>query len=284
MAKQTEGFLGGFSGKLGPVVGYRWKGVWCVRSKPTVVKNPRTEAQQVHRAMFKAEVQLAGRMRWALNIGFKLVADERNMTPMNLFVKGNQEAFGWRPLPQDGENRWDTGVLVVDYAALRVSYGPVAPVAVTEAAIDEDNVLNIRFEKNPLRRSCGGYDNVYFWVFNEHLQEGYLTNPVYRRAQKAAVALPDAFAAGGAEALHVYAFAQDEQGRCSESAYMGVGAGEAGVSGFSGSSGFSGLSGDSGLSGFSGESVDWETGEVLAAGQANLRGMPPGEGGEIMKT
>ena len=276
MAKQTEGFLGGFNGKLGPVVGYRWKGVWCVRSQPSVVKNPRTEAQQEHRAMFKAEVQLAGRMRWALNIGFKLVADERNMTPMNLFVKGNQEAFGWRPLPQDGENRWDTGVLMVDYAALRVSYGPVAPVAVTEASVDDDNVLNLRFDKNPLRRSCDGYDNVYFWVFNEHLQEGYLTNPVYRRAQKAAVALPDAFAAGGAEALHVYAFAQDEQGRCSESAYMGVGAGEAGVSGEAGDSGISGDSGFSGFSGLSGERIDLETGEVLAAGQPPLdQGEPP---------
>ena len=212
MAKQTEGFLGGFNGRLGPVVGYRWKGIWCMRSQSRVVNNPRTEAQQAHRALFKAEVQLAGRMRWALNIGLKLPADELNLTPMNLFVKGNQQAFS------SVEGRF-----TVDYAALQVSAGPVAPVAITEAVVDGDNILNIKFDKNPLRRSCGSHDNVYFWVYSEALQQGYLANPVYRRMQKAAVALPDMFFAGGPTELHLYAFVQNEQGRCSETAYALVG-------------------------------------------------------------
>ncbi len=212
MAKQTEGFLGGFNGKLGPVVGYRWKGIWCMRSQSRVVNNPRTAAQQEHRALFKAEVQLAGRMRWALNLGFKAVGDEVSLTPMNLFVKVNQGAFGSAQ-----------GRLAVDYAALQVSGGPVAPVALTEAVVDEDNVLNVKFEKNPLRRTCAAFDNVYFWVYNEELQEGYLSNPVYRRAQRVAVALPDELLAGGTPALHIYAFAMDAQGRCSETAYVGVG-------------------------------------------------------------
>ncbi|MBR1549972.1 MAG: hypothetical protein IJ634_04975 [Bacteroidales bacterium] len=222
MAKQSEGFLGGFSGRLGPAVGYRWKGIWCVRSQPRFVKNPRTEAQQQHRAMFKAEVQLAGRMRWALNIGLKLPSDELNLTPMNLFVKGNQHAFS----AVDGS-------LAVDYPSLRISGGTVAPVAITEATLGAPasrrqagkmpalhqgpNILNITFEKNPLRRTCSAYDNVYFWVFCEELQQGYLSNPVYRRVQRASIALPDDFQDC---TLHVYAFAQDEQGRCSETAYV----------------------------------------------------------------
>ena len=266
MAKQTEGFLGGFNGKLGPVVGYRWKGLWCMRSQSRFVNNPRTEAQQAHRALFKAEVQLAGRMRWAVNIGLKLPADEMNMTTLNLFVKANQQAFSAVD-----------GALKVDYAALQVSGGPVAPVALTEASVDGDNVLNVRFEKNPLRRSCQSFDNVYFWIYNEELEQGYLSNAVYRRMQKASVALPDAFFAGGTPALHVYAFVQDAQGRCSETAY-------AGVAGFSGEAGVSGISGDSGASGFSGETVDPETGEVLAPTPSALRGTPPRQGDEIMKT
>ena len=96
---------------------------------------------------------------------------------------------------------------------------------------------------------------VYFWIYNEELEQGYLSNAVYRRMQKAAVALPDDFFAGGTPALHVYAFVQDAQGRCSETAY-------AGVAGFSGEAGFSGISGDSE---FSGETVDTETGEIISA-------------------
>lgn len=228
MAKQAEGFLGGFSGRLGPVVGYKWKGVWCVRSQSDIVRNPRTAAQQAHRALFKAEVQLAGRMRWVLNTGLKLPADEMNMTPMNLFVKANQQAFS----EVDGR-------LAVDYPSLRISGGTVAPVALTEASVDENNVLNIRFEKNPLRRTCGAHDNVYFWIYSEELATGYLANPVYRRVQQAHVALPDMFEGC---ALHVYAFAQDDAGRCSETAYIGCGCGS-----------------------MTTEVVDEETGEITAA-------------------
>lgn len=202
--------------------------------------------------MFKAEVQLAGRMRWALNVGLKLPADELNMTPMNLFVKGNQQAFGWQSIRSEDEalDGMSSGRLVVDYAALQISAGPEAPVALTEAAVDADNILNVKFEKNPLRRTCNGFDNVYLWIYSEELQQGYLGNPVYRRSQRASVALPDEFQG---TTLHVYAFAQDDQGRCSETAYMGLDPSS------------SALSADSGLPESSDmtELVDPETGEIL---------------------
>lgn len=227
MARQTDGILGGFNGKVGTVVGYRWKGLWCMRAHNAFAHNPRTEAQQAHRALFKAEVQLAGRMRWALNKGLKLPSDEVNMTPMNLFVSANQQAFS------EVEGR-----LVVDYPSLRISGGTVAPVALTEASVDGDNVLNVKFEKNPLRKTCSMHDNVYFWIYSEELAMGYLSNPVYRRMQRASVALPDMF--GGHE-LHIYAFAQDNTGRCSETAYA-----------------------HSGSSSDTQETIDIETGEVLS--------------------
>lgn len=241
MARQTDGILGGFNGKVGTVVGYRWKGLWCMRAHNAFAHNPRTEAQQAHRALFKAEVQLAGRMRWAVNKGLKLPSDELNMTPMNLFVSANQQAFS------EVEGR-----LVVDYPSLRISGGTVAPVALTEASVDEDNVLNVKFEKNPLRRTCSAHDDVYFWIYSEELETGYLSNAVYRRVQQASVALPDMFEGCS---LHIYAFAQDEQGRCSETAYIqpeGEIAGEAGISGEAWYSGDSGVSGEAGLSGVSG--------------------------------
>ena len=71
MAKQMNGYLGGFSGKLGPAVGYCWNGKWCMRSHNAVVRNPRTEAQQEHRMLFRDMVRLAGRMKEALRIGLR---------------------------------------------------------------------------------------------------------------------------------------------------------------------------------------------------------------------
>lgn len=205
MAKQTNGYLGGFSGKLGPAVGYRWKGLWCVRSQSRKVYNPRTAAQQEHRALFREEVRLAGKMRWAVNIGFKVLSDELDMTAQNLFVKANQKAFS------SVEGRF-----TVAYENLAVSDGPVAPVEVTEWSVDADNVLEVRFDKNPLHLSCSGFDNVYVWVWCPEAATGYLANPVYRRMKRLSTLLPSLME--GKE-IHVYAFVQDNHGRCSPTAY-----------------------------------------------------------------
>ena len=85
MAKLLGNTLQGLSGRLGNVVGYTWNGVQCVRSRPTMVRNPRTAAQQAHRDQFRQEVQLAAQMRYALIKGLGAAAKENRMTPQNLF-------------------------------------------------------------------------------------------------------------------------------------------------------------------------------------------------------
>ena len=211
MARLDNGFMGGFSGKLGPAVGFERFGRWYLRALARQVTNPRTEAQQEHRAMFKQEVQLAARMRWAVNTGMKEVAHQMGLTAQNLFVKANQQAFNL----VDGELR-------VDYPALKVSLGTVAPVAITEATVDEGNVLTVRFEKNPEHRAASAYDSVYLWVYSAEAGKGYLANAVYRRAKRIDVLLPEWLCDSG---LHLYAFVQDKDGRCSSTAYGRLGQG-----------------------------------------------------------
>lgn len=45
MGTIKKGILGGFSGKVGTVVGSSWKGIAYMRSLPQNMKNPRTEGQ-----------------------------------------------------------------------------------------------------------------------------------------------------------------------------------------------------------------------------------------------
>ena len=202
MAKQMNGYLGGFSGKLGPAVGYCWNGKWCMRSHNAVVRNPRTEAQQEHRRAFKEQVQLAAQMRMVVTASLTLPARELGMTSYNLFVSMNQAAFAGGG---------------VDYSLLSVSTGALAPVAFGVPSIDEDNVLTVGFEANPMRVRADGYDGVRLYAYCPELKRGFLSAPVYRRAKRLAVQLPDAFA--GRE-LHLYGFVQAEDGRCSESSYL----------------------------------------------------------------
>ena len=206
MGKQIVGGMGGFTGRVRGFVGYMWNGTWCVRGYSPHIRNPRTEAQQAHRMLFKQEVQLAGRMLPALNLGLRETAREMHMTASNLFVKANQQAFS----AVDGE-------LNVDWSRLWVSAGPVSPVAFGEPELDGEGVLTVRFGKAEGYRQGDSMDYVYLYVYCPELGMGYLTEPVYRRRKQISVMLPDSFAG---QELQVYGFVVDKEGRASESSYI----------------------------------------------------------------
>lgn len=59
MAIIKKGILGGFSNKIGNVVGSTWKGIDVMRALPQNVANPNTEKQQRQRSKFKDASHLA---------------------------------------------------------------------------------------------------------------------------------------------------------------------------------------------------------------------------------
>ena len=207
MAKQTAGFMGGFHGRLGPAVGYMWRGQWCVRSYNPYPRNPRTEAQVAHREMFKREVQLASAMSWAVNLGFRDLAYEMHMTSYNLFVHANQHAFSLVD-----------NVFTVDYSALRLSSGPLEGVTFGAPQWDEDNVLTVTFDRNGSGQRGDNFDHVYLYAYCPDIEDGFMASPVYRRAKKVSVALPDIYK--GHE-LHLYGLVCNDEGVWSETVYAG---------------------------------------------------------------
>ena len=203
MARYYNGILGPFHGKVGTVVGYLWNGKPCMRAYKRIVKNPRTKAQQEHRAMFKEEVQLAAKMRWAVKTTMTEAAREAGMTAYNLFVKVNQEAFGI-----------DEGRLRVDYSNLILSMGDIPQVEMREMEWTADNVLTVRFGQG----RGSSYDHVFLYVYVPTLETGFLSAPIYRRDKRIALALPDEYA--GHEAV-VYLMVQNGNGLWSDSLFCG---------------------------------------------------------------
>ncbi len=199
MAKIEDGILGGFRGKVGPVIGYRWRDRWCVRARPVHVHNPRTAAQTAHRALFREMVQLAASLKEGLRYGLRAMAAREGMTEMNAFCRLN-----WQ---EGGRPAWER---------LRVSEGPVAAVGVSGARLEGD-VLRVEFERGAARGGGGGADGVRLLVYNAARRGSLLTAATERRRGSLAVALPTGWAA---EELHVYTFAQDAAGRCSGSEYV----------------------------------------------------------------
>lgn len=65
MGKIYQGVLGGFSGKLGMVVGYTWRGRPCIRVYRHAINYPNTELQQKQRDWFVSMVRFASQANGA---------------------------------------------------------------------------------------------------------------------------------------------------------------------------------------------------------------------------
>lgn len=88
MAIIKRGILGGFSNKIGNVVGTSWKGISVMRSLPQSVHNPKTEAQEEQRTNFAVASKLGSQL---LDSVIKPFWDKRaiRMSGYNLWVQTN---------------------------------------------------------------------------------------------------------------------------------------------------------------------------------------------------
>jgi hypothetical protein len=97
MATIKKGILGGFSGKVGNVVGANWKTISYMRSHAQKVKNPRTPKQIAHRQKFKLMFDYLKPITPFLKVGFQLYAQKQ--TPHNAALSYNMKnaVFGTSP-------------------------------------------------------------------------------------------------------------------------------------------------------------------------------------------
>ena len=77
MGTIKQGILGGFSGKVGTVIGGSWKGISYMRSQAQSIKNPRTDAQMSQRTKFALALSFLKPMTELLRTGFKLYAKKK---------------------------------------------------------------------------------------------------------------------------------------------------------------------------------------------------------------
>lgn len=210
MAKQIEGINGGFCGRVGTVIGYQWRGKWCMRSYPRHIRDARTPLQLEQRAWFKQAVGFASRLTEALRAGLRERSKALHLTEGNLFVALNKQCLVL-----------EEGHLRVDYENLVLSDGMVAPVGFGEMELtvsEERFKLKVDFEPNPLKLPNHGGDKVFLAVLCEGRNESILTAPALRRDKTIAYTLPACWAGS---VVHVYGFAQDYAGEASASQYLG---------------------------------------------------------------
>ena len=197
MAKLHQGILGGFSGTVGTVIGYRRNNQWFMRAKPRFVANPRTEAQQAHRRQFGDMVSLASRLLPALKVGMRHYAPQHAMTAGNAFVHLNWTREG-----------------AISLKDMKLSVGPVPMVTFTEITV-EDGVLTLKWDKNLHHHGAKNEDTVKIYAYNEDQGLTQCVATAERRTRRLSTLLPDAF-----RDAHLWALIEDPMGRTSESQYL----------------------------------------------------------------
>ena len=72
----NQGILGGFSGKVGPIVGFHWKSKYYIRARAAKGSNPRTPKQQEQRGKFATAFSFLKAIKPFIRIGYKEFTQE----------------------------------------------------------------------------------------------------------------------------------------------------------------------------------------------------------------
>lgn len=163
-----KGVLGGFSGKVGPVVGSSWKGIDVMRAMPQSVANPRTAKQVEQRRKFTAASQFASSIldSWIHPI---INRQARRMSGYNLFMQWNID----RMVIQEGQ----------DFEhPLVVSKGHYENMEISGIEVT-DKAVTVYFTDESIDDHPSGDDEIYFLVVEKFGKilfsgfAGYRDNP-----------------------------------------------------------------------------------------------------------
>ena len=228
MAKLDMGILGGFSGRVGTVVGYHRRGAWFVRAYQPHIKDRKSAAQLEQRSRFKAMIQFASPATPVLRVGLRRVAADRQITEGNAFLKINKECFpresrnsrntrntresrNSRNSRESRESRNSRNSRAIDYRSLQFSRGSLAAPQALQYAVDEGGVLTVRWSAE------GGSltDRVHIYIYSPAAQTGIALQGERGRHGLQAL-LPQDFVG---EELHLWAFAAAADGRVSPTVY-----------------------------------------------------------------
>lgn len=207
MARLKNGVFGGFSGKIGNVIGSSWRGIDYIKSLPVKMHDPKTKGQVKQRSRFSVTMDFLRTITPFLRIGFQSHADGR-MTAFNAAMSYNMK------FAVKGENK----DVEVDYPNVLVSRGTLGTAADIHAEIVEGK-LQVSWEE-PLLKNTRYDDMAMMVAYNpvKH-QSVYDINAGKRANGKTSLPLPSSW---NGDAIETYlAFKTTDGVVVSDSIYTG---------------------------------------------------------------
>lgn len=183
MSKNSQGYMGSQIGKLGPAVGFRWKGKNVYRSHQPFVRDPKTTKQLLNRAIFKTVQELSMRFGGAVNIGFRRESDEKQTTTRGLFTLYNRPA-----VQADSPDS-----VTVDFASMIVARGPMTNVMFGSPQFDTPAQVDVTFQSMVTAGLATNDDEVYVFAYCPDVKCGVLSTPVTRDELSVSISVPSAW-------------------------------------------------------------------------------------------
>ena len=213
MGQINQGILGGFSGKVGTVIGTRSRGKSFMRGLPQSFRDANSDGQRATRVRFRLLGHLTAAFARAARLGFRHEAVKNGAMTNNRFFSAN-----W------GATSGDTEGAEVDYSALKVSDGELAPVKFGEAQFGEQLEVSATFQPYRNMELSDDADNVYLFAYNPTWNQGVLSSGAKRSSRSVSLELPGTWAG---QEVHLYGFVAGKgsktSGLYSASAYIGKG-------------------------------------------------------------
>lgn len=208
MGKINQGILGGFSGKVGNVIGGNWKGIDYMRVKPASVANPQTEGQVDQRSKFSTVLKFLQPMKDFVKIGFKGYANK--MTQFNSAMSYNLKNAITGSYPD----------LTIDYANALISRGSLA--GVLNGVVDSAGAGNVSFSwiDNSTDGNALATDKSMVLVYNADKDEAiFVTDGATRSSRSQTLTVPDSYS--GDQVQCFITFISEDGASIANSKYVG---------------------------------------------------------------
>jgi hypothetical protein len=207
MAKFVNGILGGFSGKVGTVVGACWKGIDYMRSLAASITNPNTPAQQEQRAKFTLMIAFLRSLTAFLRVGFRSSALKMSAFNAAMAYNVKNAIKGIFPAYE------------IDYTKVLLAHGPRAGALNPTAASTVAGKVDFTWEDNSEELNAMADDKVYVVIHDPLTKHSVsVIGPATRQTEADTITLPDILS--GKEVYCYIGFTNDNESEVSDSAYV----------------------------------------------------------------
>jgi hypothetical protein len=208
MGKINQGILGGFSGKIGNVIGGNWKGIDYMRIKPSNVANPKTEGQLDQRSKFATVLYFLQPMKDFIKVGFKGYAIK--MTEFNSAMSFNLNNAVTGSYPDYN----------IDYQTALLSRGSLASALNGSASSSAAGSISFSWDDNSDESNSFATDKAMILIYNADRKEAvFVTDGNTRASGSQDLTIPDSYSGDTVEAFIAFVSENGKSG--SNSTYLG---------------------------------------------------------------